>query len=162
MNEPIPPALDPASVEPKIGSSYPEPFQAPCATRERRKLGDALGLTNFGVNLMRLPPGVASSMRHWHSRQDEFVFVVSGEVVLVTDAGEQTLTAGMVAGFPAGKADGHQLVNRSDRDAVVLEVGDRTALDEVDYSDIDMLVRWVAGEERFVHKDGTPYEDRLS
>ena len=157
MTTPKPPALDPASLEPKIGSSYPAPFQAPCARRERRRLGDALGLTNFGVNLMRLPPGVASSMRHWHSRQDEFVFVVSGEVVLVSDAGEQTLSAGMAAGFPAGKADGHQLVNRSGGDAVVLEVGDRTALDEVDYSDVDMLVRWVEGEERFVHKDGTPY-----
>ena len=157
MTNPKPPALDPVEVEPKIGSDYPEPFAAPCAGRERRRIGDALGLTNFGVNLMRLPPGVASSMRHWHSRQDEFVFVVSGEVVLITDAGEQTLGAGMVAGFPAGKADGHQLVNRSKGDAVVLEVGDRTALDEVDYSDIDMLVRWIGGEERYVRKDGTPY-----
>ena len=157
MTKPKPPALDPAAVEPKLGSDYPEAFRAPCAGRERRRIGDALGLTNFGVNLMRLPPGVASSMRHWHSRQDELVFVVSGEVVLVTDAGEQTLSAGMAAGFPAGKADGHQFLNRSDRDAVLLEVGDRTARDEVDYSDIDMLVRWIGGEERYVRKDGTPY-----
>lgn len=151
------PALDPAKVEPLVGSDYPAPFDGPVATRERRRLGDALGLTIFGVNLMRLPPGVASSMRHWHSKQDEFVFVVAGEVVLVTDAGEQTLTAGMAAGFPAGKQDGHQLVNRTGSDAILLEVGDRTASDEVDYSEIDMLVRWVDGVERFVHKDGTPY-----
>jgi uncharacterized cupin superfamily protein len=85
------------------------------------------------------------------------VFVVEGEVVLVTDAGEQTLTAGMAAGFPAGTGDGHHMVNRSSRDATLLEVGDRTAADEVDYSDIDMKIRWIDGEERFLHKDGTPY-----
>jgi uncharacterized cupin superfamily protein len=127
------------------------------ATSERRRLGDALHLTNFGVNLMRLPPGCASSQRHWHSRQDEFVFVVAGEVVMVTDGGEQVLRAGMAAGFPAGRRDGHHLINRSSQDALLLEVGDRTAADEVDYSDIDMVVRWVDGEERYLRKDGTPY-----
>jgi uncharacterized cupin superfamily protein len=151
------PALDPATQESQRGSDYPDPFDKPVAARERRKLGDALGLTNFGVNLMRLPPGVASSMRHWHSRQDEFVFVVAGEVVLITDGMEQTLTAGMAAGFPAGRQDGHHLINRSQRDAILLEVGDRTALDEVDYSDIDMMVRWIDGEEKYLHKDGAPY-----
>jgi uncharacterized cupin superfamily protein len=154
---PHPPAIDPMTIEPRIGSDYPAPFDLPAAKRERRRLGDALGLTNFGVNLMRLPPGFASSQRHWHSRQDELVYVVEGEVVLVTDAGEQLLTAGMAAGFPAGRADGHQLVNRSGRDALLLEVGDRTPADEVDYSDIDMVVRWVDGEERYLRKDGTPY-----
>jgi uncharacterized cupin superfamily protein len=104
-----------------------------------------------------LPPGFASSQRHWHSRQDELVYIVEGDLVLVTDDGEQLLTAGMAAGFPAGRADGHHLVNRSGRDALVLEIGDRTAADEVDYSDIDMMVRWVDGEERYLHKDGTPY-----
>lgn len=151
------PALDPASLKPVRGSNYPAPFNEPVAARERCKLGDALGLTNFGVNFMRLSPGCASSQRHWHSKQDEFVFVVSGEVVLVTDAGEQTLRAGMAAGFPAGKQDGHHLINRSKEDALILEVGDRTAWDEVDYSDIDMMVRWVDGEEKYLHKDGTPY-----
>jgi uncharacterized cupin superfamily protein len=151
------PALDAMTIEPDIGSGYPEPFKAKVAGRERRRLGDAFGLRNFGVNLMRLPPGYASSQRHWHSRQDELVYIVAGELVLVTDAGEQLLTAGMAAGFPAGRADGHHLVNRSGRDALVLEVGDRTPADEVDYSDIDMMVRWVDGEERFLHKDGTPY-----
>jgi len=151
------PALDPATVAPGPPSDYPAPFRALVAGRERRRLGDALGLENFGVNLMRLSPGCASSQRHWHSRQDEFVFVVAGEVVLVTDGGEQLLTAGMAAGFPAGKSDGHHLVNRGTADALLLEVGDRTAGDEVDYSDIDMMIRWVGGEERFLRKDGTGY-----
>jgi uncharacterized cupin superfamily protein len=151
------PALDPATVAPRIGTDYPPPFDRLVATRERRRLGDALGLKNFGVNLLRLPPGCASSQRHWHSRQDEFVFVVAGEVVLVTDGGEQLLSAGMAAGFPAGKPDGHHLINRSARDALVLEVGDRTPGDEADYSDIDMLVRLIDGEERYVRKDGTMY-----
>lgn len=151
------PALDPAAVEPSFGSDYPPPFDAPVARRERRRLGDAVGLKNFGVNLMRLPTGCASSQRHWHSKQDEFVYVLEGEVVLVTDGGEQTLTAGMAAGFPAGKADGHHFLNRSGRDALLLEVGDRTPGDEGDYSDIDMIWRIVDGEERYLHKDGTPY-----
>jgi uncharacterized cupin superfamily protein len=152
-----PPALDPMTITPELGSSYPAPFDALVAGRERRRLGDALGLTNFGVNLLRVPAGGASSQRHWHSRQDELVYVVAGELVLVTDAGEQTLTAGMVAGFPAGRRDGHHLVNRSGRDAVLLEIGDRTPGDEVVYSDIDMMLRWVDGAERFLHEDGTPY-----
>jgi len=152
-----PPALDPMTITPELGSSYPAPFDALVAGRERRRLGDALGLTNFGVNLLRVPAGCASSQRHWHSRQDELVYVVSGELVLVTDAGEQTLTAGMVAGFPAGRRDGHHLVNRSGRDAVLLEIGDRMPGDEVDYADIDMVLRSVEGAERFQHKDGTPY-----
>ena len=151
------PALDPATLPARRGSDYPEPFRAAAAGREKRALGDALGLKNFGVNLVRLPPGMISSQRHWHSRQDELVYVLEGEVVLVTDAGEQALGPGMVAGFPAGRADGHHMVNRSDRDALYLEVGDRTDGDEVDYPDIDMLVRWIDGEERYVRKDGTPY-----
>ncbi len=157
MPDLVPPALDPASLPVAAGSDYPEPFRTNVAGRERRALGDALGLANFGVNLTRLPPGDASSQRHWHSRQDEFVYIVEGEVVLVTDAGEQVLRAGMVAGFPANSGDGHQLINRSERDAIYLEVGDRSEGDECDYSDIDMLVRWIDGEEKYVHKDGTPY-----
>ena len=154
---PQPPALDPATLAPRAGSDYPAPFRALVAARERRALGDALGLTNFGVNLMRLPPGCASSQRHWHSRQDEFVYVVAGEVVLVTDGGEQTLTGGMAAGFPKGVPDGHHLINRGAVDALVLEVGDRPAGDEADYPDIDMLVRWIDGKARYVRKDGTVY-----
>ena len=151
------PARDAMSIEPVRGSDYPDPFKTAVAARERRRLGDAFGLANFGVNLLRIPPGCASSQRHWHKRQDEFVYVVAGELVLITDAGEQSLTAGMAAGFPAGRPDGHQLVNRSGRDALVIEIGDRTPGDEVDYSDIDMMVRWVGGEERYLHKDGTLY-----
>jgi uncharacterized cupin superfamily protein len=158
MSKPLnPPALDPATVPAVGGTSYPEPFRALVAGRERRRLGDALGLKNFGVNLTRLRPGAASAQRHWHTRQDEFVFVVEGEVVLVTDAGEQVLTPGMAAGFPAGKPDGHHLVNRSGRDAVYLEIGDRTPGDEGEYPDIDMVFRIVGGRVAYLHKDGTPY-----
>ncbi len=151
------PALNPAKLEPRVGTGYPEPFQAAVAGREKRALGDALGLANFGVNLVRLSPGSASSQRHWHSKEDEFVYVIDGEVTLVTDAGPQVLTAGMVAGFPAGQADGHQLVNRSDRDVIYLEVGDRKADDEAAYPDIDLCLRAIDGKYTFMHKDGTPY-----
>ena len=157
MSEKSKPAIDATSVEPHTGSGYPAPFDADCATREKRRLGDAFGLTQFGVNLLRLPPGQWSAQRHWHHREDELVYVLEGEVMLVTGAGEQTLRPGMVAGFKAGVADGHHLVNRSDRDAVVLEVGTRDAREEADYSDIDMLVRIVDGEQKYVRKDGTPY-----
>jgi uncharacterized cupin superfamily protein len=156
-DSPRPPALDPKTVPPETGSGYPQAFRALVAGRERRRLGDALGLKNFGVNLTRLPPGCASSQRHWHTRQDEFVYVLEGALVLVTDAGEQVLTAGMAAGFPAGRPDGHHLVNRSNRDAVMLEIGDRSPGDEGDYSDVDMMWRIVEGEERYLRKDGTPY-----
>ncbi len=152
------PAVDPATVPAKVGSGYPQPFAAAVAAREKRALGDALGLSNFGVNLARLAPGVLSSQRHWHSRQDEFVYVVEGELVLVTDAGEQTLSAGMAAGFPAGSGDGHHLINRTDVDALYLEVGSRDeANDEVDYPDIDLIRRKKDGARVFFHKDGTPY-----
>ncbi len=154
---PKPPALDPDTVQPRIGSSYPEPFAKAVAGREKRALGDAVGLKNFGVNLVRLPPGAVSSQRHWHSRQDEFVYVVDGELTLVTESGEQILGPGMAAGFPAGVRDGHHLINRSQSDAHYLEVGDRGEDDDVDYPDIDMLRRDLDGKGRFIHKDGTPY-----
>lgn len=158
MTDKAKPAIDATAVTAKTGSSYPAPFDADCAGRERRRLGDAFGLTQFGVNLLRLPPGQWSSQRHWHHREDEFVYVLEGEVTLVSDAGEQILGPGMVAGFKAGVPDGHHLVNRSGADAVVLEVGARLPDEEADYSDIDMLVRQDGdGEGRFVHKDGTPY-----
>ena len=112
-----PPALDPGDVQPKTGSGYPEPFRSRVLPREKRALGDALGLTKIGVNLTMLPAGKESSMRHFHTREDELVFVLEGEVVLRTDEGEQVLRAGACAGFPAGTRNGHQLVNRSDRPA---------------------------------------------
>jgi len=138
------------------GSKYPAPFAAACAARVRQRLGDAAGLTDFGVNLLRLPPGAWSSQRHWHSDEDEFVFVLEGEVVLVTDAGEERLAAGDCAGFKAGLMDGHHLQNRSSRDAVVLEIGSRKpAQDEGDYPDIDL--RFLKGRRGYARKDGTPY-----
>jgi uncharacterized cupin superfamily protein len=135
------------------GTSYPPPFDAPCSSRVRRRLGDAAGLTDFGVNLMRLPPGCWSSQRHWHTAEDEFVYVLEGEVALVTDAGEEILRAGDCAGFKAGVRDGHHLQNRSDKDAVLLEVGSRRIEDEGEYSDIDMRF----GPQGYFHKDGKPY-----
>lgn len=152
-----PPALDPDSVARRAGSSYPAPFDRPCTTRERRALGDALGLGHFGVNLLTLPPGAWSAQRHWHENEDEFVYVLEGEVVLITDAGEQRLTPGMAAGFPAGHRDGHHLVNRSERPASVLEVGTRAARDHVEYPDIDLTFEASGGTDRFLHKDGQPY-----
>jgi uncharacterized cupin superfamily protein len=138
------------------GASYPAPFDAPCAARARQRLGEAAGLSDFGVNLLRLAPGVWSSQRHWHTAEDEFVFVVEGEVVLVTDAGEETLRAGECAGFRAGVADGHHLQNRSAHDAVVLEIGSRRiAEDEGDYPDIDL--RFLRNRAGYAHKNGTPY-----
>jgi len=141
------------------GSRYPAPFDAPCAARARQRLGDAAGLTDFGVNLLRLPPGAWSSQRHWHSAEDEFVYVLEGEVVLVTDAGEEILRPGDCAGFKAGVKDGHHLQNRSARDAVVLEIGSRkVADDEGEYSDIDL--RFLKGRSGYAHRDGRPYPKR--
>jgi uncharacterized cupin superfamily protein len=140
----------------KTGSGYPTPFDLPCAARARQRLGDAAGLTDFGVNLLRLPPGAWSSQRHWHSAEDEFVYIVEGELVLVTDAGEELLRPGDCAGFKAGVKDGHHLQNRSDRDAILLEVGSRrVAEDEGEYPDIDM--RFLKNDEGYVHRDGTLY-----
>jgi uncharacterized cupin superfamily protein len=152
------PALDPQTVPERRGSSYPEPYRAQVEARRKRPLGDATGLTQFGVNLVLLPPGCWSSQRHWHSHEDEFVYVLDGELTLVTDAGEQLLGPGTAAGFPAGKADGHHLINRTERPATYLEVGTRRDdVDEVDYSDIDMAVRHRDGVQMFVRKSGEPY-----
>jgi uncharacterized cupin superfamily protein len=149
--------LDPVSVTPRVGSTYPAPFGAPLAGREKRALGDALKLTQFGVNLVTLAPGTRSSQRHWHANEDEFIYVLDGEVTLVTDAGEKVLGPGMAAGFPAGKPDGHHLVNRSERPALYLEVGTRAAYEEAHHSDIDMVARKEGGRFVFTHKNGDPY-----
>jgi uncharacterized cupin superfamily protein len=149
-------SIDLKSVPVVMGSGYPAPFDAPCAARARQRLGDAAGLTDFGVNLLRLAPGAWSSQRHWHSAEDEFVFIVEGEVVLATDVGEEILRAGDCAGFKAGVQDGHHLQNRSARDALVLEVGSRrVAEDEGEYPDIDL--RALKGRAGYTHRDGTPY-----
>ena len=138
------------------GTGYPEEFAAPCKPRRRWRLGDAVGLDQFGVNLLRLPAGAWSSQRHWHSAEDEFVWVVEGEVVLVEEDGETILTAGDCAGFRASVADGHKIENRSKRDAVLLEVGSRRPTEDAcDYPDIDMILP--KGADRYFHRDGTPY-----
>ena len=152
------PALDPAQVPEQSTTGYPEPFKSQVAGRHRRRLGDAAGLKNFGVNLTRLDPGTESSMRHWHTKQDEFIYVLEGEVTLVTDAGRQKLAAGMAAGFPAGMADGHQLVNETSRPARYLEIGDRTPGDAATYSDVDLAARLLDGKWVFTRKDGSPYK----
>jgi uncharacterized cupin superfamily protein len=151
--------IDIAALSPVVGTLYPPPFDRPCRARERTKLGDPAGLTQFGVNLLRLPPGAWSSQRHWHTSSDEFVYVLSGEVVLVTDGGEETLRAGDAAGFPAHDANGHCLQNRSDREAQVLEVGTRVASDIGYYSDIDMVAPAGGEPAIYTHRDGTPYQD---
>jgi uncharacterized cupin superfamily protein len=138
------------------GCGYPEPFDKPCLERSRRRLGDAAGLTQFGVNLLRIPPGGWSAQRHWHTAEDEFVWVVAGEVVLVTNDGERVLLPGDCAGFPAGAPNGHHLQNRSNADATVLEVGTRRPQEDAcAYPDVDLLAP--AQIEGYTHRDGTPY-----
>ena len=149
--------IDPSQVAGVTGSLYPAPFDEPCRTRERRKLGDAAGLTEFGVNLLRLPPNSWSSQRHWHERSDEFVYVLAGEVVVVSDGGEETLRAGECAGFKANDGDGHCLQNRSGEDALVLEVGTRDFEDTAHYPDIDLVAHMSGKPALFTRRDGTPY-----
>jgi uncharacterized cupin superfamily protein len=147
--------IDPAKLEAITGTLYPPPYDEPCRARERTRLGDPAGLTQFGVNLLRLPPGAWSSQRHWHTGEDEFVYVVSGEVVLVTDAGDEVLRAGDCAGFKANEPNGHCLQNRSNADATVLEVGTRVpGGDTAHYPECDMVA--VPGG-NYTKRDGTPY-----
>lgn len=156
------PALDPMTLTARNASGYPEPFRSRVLPREKRALGDALGLKTIGINHTVLPPGKESSMRHWHTHEEEFVFVLSGEVVLVTDAGEQVLTAGMCAGFPLtaeGKeGDGHQLINRGGEPAVYLEISNRDPRDTAFYPDEDLVYHGAAAAVRFTRKDGSTYD----
>jgi uncharacterized cupin superfamily protein len=138
-------------------TNYPAPFHKAVEGRVRKRLGKAAGLTQFGVNLCTLKPGAASSQRHWHENEDEFVYVLSGEVVLVEDGGETVLKSGDAAGWKAGVPDGHCLINRSSRDAVFIEVGTRAAQERAHYSDIDMQVVRDHREFRYLHKNGAPY-----
>lgn len=157
--EPVRPvAIVAADAAPRArNTNYPEPFAARVAQRLKRPLGDPFGLTSFGVNLTRLAPGGASALRHAHSRQDEFVYILAGRPTLVTDAGETPLAPGMCAGFKAGTGDAHHLVNRTNADVVYLEVGDCTPGDAASYPDDDIQAALVDGKWRFTRKDGTPY-----
>jgi uncharacterized cupin superfamily protein len=137
------------------GSNYPPPFDAPCNGQRYQRLARSAGLTLFGLNLNIVPPGGWSSQRHWHSHEDEFVWVVEGELTLITDTGEETLGAGDCAAFKAGDPDGHHLVNKSGRPAKVLEIGNSDPRDRCVYSDIDMIAE--PGVEHYLHRDGTPY-----
>jgi len=150
------PALDPNTVAERRGSGYPEPFKSRMGDRTKKRLGDACGLTKFGVNLVTLPPGGQSALRHWHTLEDEFVYVLEGEVVLATNEGEQTLTAGMCAGYPAGRQDGHHFINRSTRPAKYLEVGNRIEGDNAFYPDDDLMIL-ERGKGVYAHKDGRKY-----
>jgi len=149
------PKIDTATVPAQQGSGYPPPYDVPCAARTRRRLGEAGGLRDFGVNLMTLPPGGWSSQRHWHSHEDEFVYVLEGELTLIDDHGETLVRAGDCAAFPKATRNGHHFINRSDALAVYLEVGSRHPLDVTTCVDVDMLSSNTDG--RFVHKDGSPY-----
>ena len=149
------PKIDIAKIPERKGVGYPAPFGEPCAERIRQRLGDAGGLRDFGVNLMRLPPGNWSSQRHWHTHEDELVYLLEGELVLVEDGGETLMRAGDCATFAKNTGDGHHLINRSTTTAVYLEVGSRSPDDLTTCSDIDL--KSAATDGRFVHKDGSPY-----
>lgn len=151
------PKIDRDAVPERRGTGYPRQFDTTCAERVRQRLGDAGGLTDFGVNLTRLPPGHWSSQRHWHSHEDEFVFILEGEVTLVEDEGETVLRAGDCAAFPKGTGNGHHLINRGDGLAVYLEVGSRAYADLTTCSDVDMMSANADG--LFTRKDGTPYSE---
>jgi uncharacterized cupin superfamily protein len=151
------PKVDIATVPRIKGVGYPAPFAAASAERIRQRLGNAGGITDFGINLMRLPPGNWSSQRHWHSHEDEFVYVLEGELILVEDGGETVIRAGDCAAFPKASGNGHHLINKSHAVALYLEVGSRHPEDVTTCSDIDLMSANADG--RFVHKDGTPYDD---
>ena len=152
------PKIDIGAAPVTLGSDYPPPHATAFAGRLRRRLGDAAGLTQYGVNLTTLPPGTASSLRHWHEVEDEMVFVLEGEVVLVDDSGERTLRAGDAAGFPGGQANGHHLANRADRPALILEIGTRPERDRCHYSEVDLVCHDADGACWFTRRDGSPVE----
>ncbi|AFY58925.1 hypothetical protein Riv7116_6598 [Rivularia sp. PCC 7116] len=151
--------INPEEVPVQNSTNYPDEFKSIVAGRFRQRLGNFAGLNNFGVNLVKLKPGSASALRHWHSHQDEFIYILEGSLILITDAGEEILTPGMAAGFPANEKTGHHLVNRSNQDAVYLEVGDRTLNDTAYYPDNDLIAK--PGDDGksvvFTHRDGAVY-----
>jgi len=151
------PRIDIDRLEVDTYTGYPEPFRQAVLGRERKRLGNAVGLDQFGVNLSRLKPGAASSQRHWHQNEDELVYLLEGELVLVEDGGETMLRPGDAAGWKAGVRNGHCLINRTERDAVYIEIGSRAAREVANYPDIDMRAERDDKGMRYVHKDGQPY-----
>jgi uncharacterized cupin superfamily protein len=155
----MPKRIDTETLPIHTGTYYPPPFDQPCRARQRKRLGDAAGLTQFGINELRLLPGVWSSQRHWHIAQDEFVYVLAGEVVLVTNDGEEILRRGDCAGFKAGDSNGHHFQNRSKQEAILLEIGTRVSGDGAYYPDIDLVHPADGKPAMYTHRDGTPYPD---
>ena len=151
------PKIDIARAKVRTKGVYPTPWRAITEGREKTALGDVAGLTQFGVNLTRLKPGAASSLRHWHEKEDEFVFILRGEVVLIEDDGETVLKPGDAAGFKANSGNGHHLVNKSSSDVVLLEIGSRAKRERAEYSDVDMQIVRDENGARYSHKDGRPY-----
>jgi uncharacterized cupin superfamily protein len=152
------PKIDIGKLPTDSRTNYPSPFDRVVEGRSRKRLGNAAGLDQFGVNLTTLKPGAASALRHWHEKEDELIYVLEGEVVLVEDEGETVLKAGDAAGFKANSRNGHQLVNKSDRDAVYLEIGTRSKHERVDYPGVDLMVIRDDKGARYTHKNGDPYE----
>jgi uncharacterized cupin superfamily protein len=151
------PKIDIAKLQVYDGTDYPAPFRKVVAGRARRRLGLAAGLDQFGVNLTTLKPGAASALRHWHEKEDEFVYILEGEVVLIEDGGETVLKPGDAAGFKANNRNGHHLVNKSTRDAVYLEIGTRSKHERAEYPDVDLVAISDEKGERYTHKNGEPY-----
>jgi uncharacterized cupin superfamily protein len=152
------PKIDIANLAIATRTGYPPPFDRVVGGRERKRLGNAAGLDQFGVNLTTLKPGAASALRHWHEQEDEFVYILEGEVVLIEDAGETVLGPGDAAGFKANTPNGHHLVNKSGRDVVYLEIGTRSKHERAHYSDVDMMVVRDDKGARYTHKSGEPYK----
>jgi uncharacterized cupin superfamily protein len=157
VNEKIPKSVVAVESPTRTGSRYPFPHNEPCMNRTKHILGNQFGLDQFGVNYAILEPGVWSSQRHWHEREDEFIYVLEGEVILADDSGEHELTAGMCAGFKAGNGNGHCLKNLSDKRVVYLEVGSRSTEERAHYSDIDMMVTIKGGSQKYTRKDGSEF-----
>lgn len=151
------PKVDIAKVPVKSGSFYPADFQAEHKGRHKQALGDAVGLTQFGVNISRIEPGQSSALRHWHENEDEFIYMLEGELVLIENDGESVLGPGDAAGFRAGSGNAHKLINRTDRDAIYFEIGTRAAFERVHYPDVDLVMERDTGERRYRHRNGEPY-----
>lgn len=150
--------INPENVPSRSTSTYPDEFKSVVLGRVKQAIGNAAGLKNFGVNLVTLAPGSCSALRHWHTKQDEFIYIIQGEATLVTNAGEEVLKSGMMAAFPAGEENGHQLINKSQSEVIYLEVGDRTENDDVHYPDNDLIAKTnPEGKYYFTHKNGDLY-----